>query len=254
MKRSRNREDEMSKLSAEASGLMRAGRTALDPTDEDHDRVLKLLEARLGVGVAANPPKATVKPSFATAPRLWVALGVPVVGLGIAWSIAHHVSASASSGVHGPLAEAVRPSEAVPPMGEPLGVQPAPSATPPVDPAPLYATHPAETAGPVPRGNPRGTPRPGGDTLSSEVALLGQATLDLNQGQPVEALAAFEEHERRFPAGALAEERMAGEAEALCALGRTREAKLEVSRLTAGYPGSSHLKHVRTACGWGAEP
>jgi hypothetical protein len=135
-----------------------------------------------------------------------------------------------------------------------MDVQPAPSATPPVDPAPLYATHPAETAGPGPRGNPRVAARPGADTLSSEVALLGQATLDLNQGQPAEALATFEEHERRFPAGALAEERMAGEAEALCALGRTREAKLEASRLTAGYPGSSHLKHVRTACGWGADP
>jgi len=234
----------MSKLSAEASALMRAGRTALDPTDEDQDRLLKLLEARLGVGVAANPPRPIAKPSFATAPRLWVALGVPVVGLGIAWSIAHHVSAPASSGVHGPLAEAVRPSEAVPPVEEPLGVQPAPSPTPPVDPAPLYATRTAETAG----------PRPGGDTLSSEVALLGQATLDLNQGQPAEALATFEEHERRFPAGALAEERMAGKAEALCALGRTREAKLEVGRLVAGYPGSSHLKHVRTACGWGEAP
>lgn len=243
----------MSKLSDDAFALMWACRDAVDPTDEDQARIRKALLVRLGDGAWASQPSArgpaAAKAGIATSTRIWLALGVPVVGIGLAWSIVHRGSVPESTNVSRPAA---LPTVSVEPRVEPAAPPEAPaSPLPQASGPPVGATTPSPSA---PLGKHRGTAKSAADTLSSEVALLGEATMDLNRGQPAAALDEFEEHERRFPSGALAEERMAGQVEALCALGRTQEAKLEASRLVAVYPRSSHLKHVLAACGWDAVP
>jgi hypothetical protein len=243
----------MSKLSEDVSALMGAGRSALDPTAEDQARVRQALEIRLAEGAGSGQPTVhgakLPRPSLTTSPRLWMAVGVSIVGIGLAWSVTHRGSVSESTNARGPAAAATD-------SAEPQAVPMAPLATTasPVQPVPAYSSHVTEAATPAPAGKRRITARTGSDTLSAEVALLAEATLDLNRDQPAAALAAFDEHQRRFPTGALAEERMAGRVEALCAVGRTEDAKLEVSRLVAGYPRSPHLKHVLLACGWEAVP
>jgi hypothetical protein len=70
----------------------------------------------------------------------------------------------------------------------------------------------------------------------------------MNVGLPEEALKALAEHERKFPTGSLAEDRMAARVQALCALGRTAEAKSELTRLTRTYPKSAHIELATRVC------
>jgi hypothetical protein len=88
------------------------------------------------------------------------------------------------------------------------------------------------------------------DHLGQEVAILSQASSDLHTGRPADALKALEEHQRRYPGGALAEERTAARIRALCALGRVDEARSELTRLSQSTPESPHLARARKACGF----
>jgi hypothetical protein len=87
------------------------------------------------------------------------------------------------------------------------------------------------------------------DNLAQEVSILSQASSELHAGRPAEALKALEEHHRRYPAGALAEERSAARIRALCALGRVDEARSELTRFSQSAPESPHLARARKACG-----
>jgi outer membrane protein assembly factor BamD (BamD/ComL family) len=90
------------------------------------------------------------------------------------------------------------------------------------------------------------------DSLAEEVRLLAKAEADLSSGRFGEAARTLSEHERRFPMGELAEERMAARIQALCALGRTDEATAALAKLARAFPRSSHLDGVEKACGIGA--
>ena len=87
------------------------------------------------------------------------------------------------------------------------------------------------------------------DSLPEEVHLLSRAEQQLNLGHAEEALTTLGEHERRFPHGALAEERMAARVQSLCALGRVAEARSDLMRFARAYPRSAHLEHARAFCG-----
>jgi hypothetical protein len=93
-------------------------------------------------------------------------------------------------------------------------------------------------------------PRPA-DNLAEEVALLSQASADLHAGRPAAALAALDEHRRKFPRGALVQERTSARIQALCALGSMTEAQAEIARFTRTSPNSPHLARARKACGSG---
>jgi hypothetical protein len=84
--------------------------------------------------------------------------------------------------------------------------------------------------------------------LALEVAILSRASSDLYGGRPANALKALEEHQRRFPAGALAEERTAARIRALCALGRVNEAQTDLTMLSRSTPDSPHLARARKVC------
>jgi len=80
------------------------------------------------------------------------------------------------------------------------------------------------------------------DTLAQEVRLLSSATSQLGAGQAAAALVALDEHLRRFPSGALREERNAAKARALCMLHRFSEGRAALALLAAGSPIASRAK------------
>ena len=86
------------------------------------------------------------------------------------------------------------------------------------------------------------------DRLAAEVALLSRAQGALRNGRPVLALEVLNEHERKFGNGQLREERIAARVQALCALGRTAEARAQLAQLS---PNSIHSDLSRQACGSG---
>lgn len=80
-------------------------------------------------------------------------------------------------------------------------------------------------------------------TLDEESKLLAAAQNFLRSDAPAQALARLEQHRRRFPHGALAQEREAARVAALCALGRTSEADRAANRFRTGWPDSALEPH-----------
>jgi hypothetical protein len=65
---------------------------------------------------------------------------------------------------------------------------------------------------------------------------------------PVSALRALAEHERRFARGVLAEERSTAKVLALCDLGRTAEATQVARALAQAAPGSVLIPRLEHSC------
>ena len=110
-------------------------------------------------------------------------------------------------------------------------------------PAPTREPAPAVTAPP-----PTAPARPTPARLDAELALLRGARAALAAGTGAEALALLAEHERRFPSGHLAEERVVLTVQALCALGRRVEAQATAARFVARHPDSPHAPTLTAAC------
>jgi len=237
----------MSELKPELASLVRAGREAFRPQQADRDRVLQSLRLALGDGAVGDRPHGDGSNGAGTgqgvvgrfAVRSWVlgGLGAFAVGVGVVvgaqpWTKAHSQATS-----------------------------PAAASIPAADPAPppavlsLPNTHdpPEQPRVEGPSGAPHSLARPSdapatADSLPEEVRLLSRAAQQLSAGHADDALRTLGEHERRFPTGALAEERVAARVQSLCALGRTGEAKVELARLARAYPQSAHLDRARRFC------
>jgi hypothetical protein len=85
-------------------------------------------------------------------------------------------------------------------------------------------------------------------TLIEEAALLQRAERALTGHEPHAALAALDEHERRFPAGVLREERQAARVLTLCELGRTAEARALARAFVAKSSGSVLVPRLEHSC------
>ncbi len=94
----------------------------------------------------------------------------------------------------------------------------------------------------APAAQPRAGPLPGASSgaigLGAERVLLDRARRSLLHGDPLGALAAVGEHERRFPRGVLSEERDALRVEALVAAARFDDARASAAAFHAAHPGS----------------
>jgi hypothetical protein len=88
----------------------------------------------------------------------------------------------------------------------------------------------------------------GASGLDVELALLRDAHTALRDGDGAGALALLREHARRFPAGALSEERDAARVLALCKVGRVAEARDVASRFLREHPRSPQASRVARAC------
>lgn len=85
--------------------------------------------------------------------------------------------------------------------------------------------------------------------LQAEATLVRDASAALAQGDPKTALKRVAEHRTRFPDGPLSDAATALRIEALCADGRTRQARAEAATLLREAPTSPVAARVRRACG-----
>ncbi len=85
--------------------------------------------------------------------------------------------------------------------------------------------------------------------IDDELAWLGAAQDALRKRQPTRALQLVQEHAFRYPRGALAPERTAVHALALCALSRKEAARAVLADLERRAPSSPLLDRVRRNCG-----
>jgi hypothetical protein len=85
-------------------------------------------------------------------------------------------------------------------------------------------------------------------SLAEETRVLASARGALAAGRAGDALALLDEHARRFPSGALAEERSAVHVLSLCALGRVEEAKRVAAAFVSRAPRSPLLPRLRGSC------
>jgi hypothetical protein len=132
-------------------------------------------------------------------------------------------------------------SVAVPPVHAPTAV---PAQAPAIEPPPLQRPRvitPAKT---------ETSEAP--DPTAAELELVARARTALNGGDLSTALDALDEHARRFPKGALAEERAAYRAIVLC---RSKAADAPTARLEfeSRYPGSHHHRSIDAACDAGGD-
>jgi hypothetical protein len=90
--------------------------------------------------------------------------------------------------------------------------------------------------------------RPSRRSIDQELELVRAAEEDLHQGNPVGALEAAADHERRFPDGALWEEREVTWILALCQTGHAVAARERAERFIAKAPTSPFADRVRETC------
>lgn len=265
--------DEPTGLSPEARALIAQARGGDDPSDADRARVRRALLATVagGAGLAAtsaasSAAASTVGTGLAATVAKVAAVILVVGGVGAGtvmvapWEDPPAVEAPA------PRARASRPTveRAAAPAPQPPPVAPAVEAALPVpvdEPSPpVVAPEPpaaprAETVRPRPsRPAPVEPPPPAqpaslpASTLAAEVALLRSAQAALNGGDPETALARLGDHARRFPDGAMAEEREAARVLALCRAGRDDEARGAADRFLRERPQSPLVPRVRRGC------
>ncbi|HTQ05678.1 MAG TPA: hypothetical protein VMI54_17570, partial [Polyangiaceae bacterium] len=124
-----------------------------------------------------------------------------------------------------------------------------PGVNPPGAPAAMSAT--AVSAPPVADAPPSASASFDANTtttLREEAALLQHAERALAASDPNAALAWLGEHERRFPSGALREERQAAKVLAFCALGRVAEARGLARAFLSASPGSVLVPRLERSC------
>jgi hypothetical protein len=209
----------------------------LRPTDADRERVFQALLPKLETAAAAGTTAAG-----ASGVATLIKSGAVLVGLGVA-----------GAGVFYTL-KTEPPAPAAPSVVVTAAPAPAPAPAPAQAPAPPGESTPesAATAAPVAPPAEKRAPSPSvrsADSLAEEVAILSRAGAELHAGRPQAALTALGEHQRKFPSGVLTQERTAARVQALCALGRTKEAQSELARLARISPNSPHEARARKACG-----
>jgi hypothetical protein len=224
-------------LSPKARALIEAHRHARRPTAADRERVTAALRARLGT--RALPLEASLRNRLITAGQLRsaTAFGVCVVGSVLFLARRPSMTSAPAAQMRSKPALATPTETTTAASSEPAisaisAVSGEAAAIPPLKTAPFAPRHsPARRAAP-----------PGSDTLAQEVALLSSATGQLASGQAERALVALEEHQRRFSAGVLSDERNAAMARALCRLRRFSEGGAALALLARGTPLAARAK------------
>jgi hypothetical protein len=256
----------MSELSQEARALIDSVSKLDDPSPEDRARVKQRVALSLGaaafaavavtqVGAGAGPGVlGTVKAGlWGTTGKLALCASVLGGALALGWPGGQTASQPAS--VQRQAARASRP-ERVQPLAAPAPTEapaqraapPAPELAPPLPREERAAQKPGHAANVAAR-EPVAPARAAGprNTLALELSLLGDAQAALRAGRPERALVLAREHETRFPAGVLREERLGIETLSECVLGHQEPARAQAFLRTA--PDSPLAARVRKACG-----
>ncbi|HEX2671109.1 MAG TPA: hypothetical protein VHM25_09575 [Polyangiaceae bacterium] len=241
----------MSDLSEGGKALVQAVRRADRPSDADRKRVLAALQARLGdaallgAGVTEAPRAAASGARWVRSRFLkWGFVGSTVLVAGAALFVPRfgHEGEKAVPSAVVSVASAAAPPVAVLPAAPELPPVPSPQND---DPGAKLLVAPEGASRSTDAQKPPSRSRGG---LTEEVALLSRAETELHAGRPAKALVALAEHQRKFPRGALAEERTAAKIQALCALGRNEEANTQLRQLLHISPKSALEERSRQAC------
>ena len=250
----------MERLSGELRSLVDAERAEGEPSPDELERTRRALLARVGAAGAAAGVIGSLAKSASGAGAASVAPAAGALtkttGTTLALALKIGVPLLIAGGV---AALAVPRWTEHPPRQTPAVVAPAvparagrPATAPESAPAPLPEPTPQTTTDmvvpPAPRVAPGASAEHGVPSLVEEVRLLQEAQRSLKGGQPGAALTVLAEHERRFPKGQLALERSAVRIAALCALGRTAEAKQRGAAVLARHGGSAIAEQVRATC------
>jgi len=179
-------------------------------------------------------------------------LGVVVIaGGGVAFLAGHAREAAEPLRSQAGTSQPTEPSPTLAALPTPGPSQESlPAVTPPQAPPRLQGAdglRPGDSTGSAAGAAGRG-PGGGGGSVAAEVALLRKVGAALRSGDAKGALVGVEEHARRFPNGALSEERDMERIVALCALDRRPEAARARDRFQRAYPASSHETRIRAAC------
>lgn len=229
----------MSNLSQAATELIQAGRAALQPSAADHQRVLTALMMKIDGGA----PPATSGSSSSGLTGIGKISLVKVVGAivgigigsgGLYLALNSNDSHSAATHLGAPTVSAHEPKVAN--LQTPIESS---QVRNPLENAALGVYPSAQTIEPSTN-----------DSLAHEVAILSRASAELHEGQPQKALDQLAEHQRKYPEGLLVQERLAARVQALCALGRTVEARAELMQLAKLSPDSLYESQARKACGF----
>jgi hypothetical protein len=232
----------MRELTTEAMNLLFAGRGAFRPAATDRERVRQSLALAIGGDVLPAGQRQVDVASGLGATRLalrrWFLGGLGALAVGGGVLVVAHLGTKTS--------RAAAPMASSSAAAEPSVAASSPSLASSEEPA--LESQRVERASISPRPT-RGASRSSADSLAEEVRLLSRAERQLSEGRADDALKTLGEHERQFPGGALAEERLAARVQSLCALGRMSEAKADLMRLARSYPRSPHVDRARRFCG-----
>jgi hypothetical protein len=230
----------LSELGSEAPeqirSLFRAGRNDL-PNAQELGRVETRLATLLGGAVVAGLGAETA--AGAGVAKAGAAAGGSMVAKGAAIAA---IAVIAGGGLFMASRSASEQSAPVEAPSETAVTAPAPPerrapAIVPILPAPVTTS-----ASPAPPAHAEPAPPRG----PSEVELLRQAQSALSK-DPKRALALTQEHKRRFPDGALVQEREVIAVDALGRLGDREQAKKRADEFDRRYPDSAHRRKVEAA-------
>jgi TolA-binding protein len=238
----------MSDLKSETQALLDLGRWGDDPSDEEVALSRRRLAARVGAAALGAGVVATSTAPAAAAPAVsaWastkvMALCGAVLAGGAAYGTYELVKAEpasqpvmsaspASSASSQKLARLDRKAEPAPEVAQPRPeVIPSASAPAPSPAAPSTSAVKARS-------------------IQDELRLIRAAQQHIHRNESRAALALLAEHGRRYPSGALAEEREASRAIALCQQGDVAAARKQAKRFVERSPNSPLVDRVRTPC------
>jgi hypothetical protein len=241
-------------MSGDPSHYVHAFRRQVEAPQDSFDRNLAAIERRLAAGDVVDEddePRAPVQPRGRWAAALLVFKSVGLsVGLGVAGLGVVKLGAMTwyAAGDRAPVVQPrASPDEApAPPRKAERAVAPPFEPAPP--PAPAATTTPEEPIAPAPTrvSRPRAK-APLADRLRQEVDLLERARKELDAGRHAAVLDLVDEHEQRFPDGAMIEERRAWRAIATCSVHRA-DARTHAQAFLDRHPRSSLTEKVRRAC------
>ncbi len=203
----------------------------------DIDRMTVRVEAAILAGPPSpdlHVPAKTHLGSLTTSKAIIVGAGLAIgTAIGTVWMLK-----KAPHSVPQPPASLTQPLNTLP-------ANPAASAAPTLAESAAAPVENNEAArqSPTPSTPPSATSRDSRPTGLNEVALLDLARSSLGT-DPRRALSLTQEHAKRFPHGALAQEREVIAIEALSRLGQTDAARSRGSEFERRYPGSAHQQKI----------
>lgn len=231
----------MNELGPDARAILDAANGGDDPSDADRARVRAGVLRKVGAVAAVTAATAsTTTAAAATKAGVFGSLSA-LAKAAIVLSAVTVVAGGAYVARSRPTPVAVAPSAA------PIESAPAIPSSTPVPSASAPAS--ASVAPPPPSViAPKPAPAPKKPSVEDELVLLQQAQAAMGGGDPARALALLDEHAKRFPSGALAEEREGQRVLARCALGRP-DAQSGAEKFLASHPDAPVASRVRKVCG-----